>query len=206
MAAEPEELEREIARTREQVGRDVDALAEKVSPRAVARRRMDRVRSAARSARDNVMGTTSDTATSAGDKLTEWREEADDTMSTAKDSVAGAADTATRTIRRGAAGNPLAAGAVAFGVGWLVSSLFPTSRTEARLGSTVRETATQLGGAVREQAASAASDVADNLREPARRAANDVQQSVADAATTVRDEAKQHTANLTSEARYTGSR
>jgi gas vesicle protein len=206
VAAEPEQLEREIAQSRAQLGRDVDALAEKVSPRAAARRGVRRVKSAARSIRENMMGTASDVARSAGDNVTDWRHHVNDTVSGAKESVADAADTATRTARRRVTGSPLAAGAVAFGIGWLASSLIPTSRTETELGSAVRRTVSEHGDAVREQFGAAASEVVDNLRQPARNAADDVQQTVADAATNVKDEARHQTANLTNDSMHAGQR
>jgi hypothetical protein len=178
VATEPEQLEREIAQTRDQLGRDVDALAEKVSPKAATRRGVDRLKSAAGSVRDSVMGRTSDL----GHNI------ADSTQS-AKDSVTDAAESAKRTVRRSASGNPLAAGLVAFGVGWLLSSLIPVSRTEERVGQAVRKTARDQSETMR----SAVSEMADNLREPAKESASRVGQTAADSAETVKNEAKQAT-------------
>ena len=182
MATEPEQLEREIAQTRQQLGRDVDALAEKVSPTAAARRGVDRLKSAASSVRENVMGSTTDLGHSIADSA-----------QSAKDSVTDAAQSAKQTVRRGARGNPLAAGLVAFGVGWLVSSFFPVSRTEEQVGLAVRKTAREQGDTVREGISSATSEMADNLREPAKEAVSQVRQTAAESAATVKDEAKQAT-------------
>jgi hypothetical protein len=142
------------------------------------------------------MGTTSDVASSASGKVEDWAHGMGDQVSSAKDSASDAARTAQQTVRRGAAGSPLAAGAIAFCVGWLASSLIPASRTEERLGRAVRTTVKEQGGTVREELGSAASEVADNLRGPAKDAADQVQQTAADAASNIKDETKRHTADL----------
>jgi gas vesicle protein len=215
VASEPERLEREIADTREQLGRDVDALAEKVSPRAAARRGLDRVKAAATSMRENVMGSTSDVASSGDRKVAAWGDALGDTASSAKESVAESAhiakesvadagQTAKQTMRRGTTGNPLAAGVIAFSIGWLASSLIPMSRTEQQLGQAVRKTVKEQGGPVGEQVGSAASAVAENLREPVKDAADQVRESAVDAASTVKDETKHHAADLAGEAKQAG--
>jgi hypothetical protein len=164
------------------LGRDVDALAEKVSPSAAARRGVDRLKSAAGSIRENVMGSTTDLGHSIADSA-----------QSAKDSVADATRSAQQSVRRGATGNPLAAGLIAFGVGSLVSSLLPVSRTEEQVGQAVRKTARDQRDTMREGLGSAASEMADNLREPAKEAVSHVRQTAADSAATVKDEARHAT-------------
>jgi hypothetical protein len=72
--------------------------------------------------------------------------------------------------RRQAQGNPLAAGLIAFGAGWLVSSLLPASRREQQLAEQARDKATELGQPLAEAAKQAATEVKNNLQEPARQA------------------------------------
>ena len=59
--------------------------------------------------------------------------------------VGDAASGAVGTVREQAEGNPLAAGLVAFGVGWLVSSLLPASEAEQRAARRAVETAKDQG-------------------------------------------------------------
>jgi hypothetical protein len=207
VGAEPEQLERDIARTRQRLGRDVDALAEKVSPSAAARRGVGRVRDAAASIRENVMGTVTDRAGAAGDTLAGVGQNVSGSAAQVGESVAGAAAQAresvagtARTVRRRAEGNPFAAGVIAFGVGWLVSSLIPASRPEEQLGAQIRETARDQAGAVK----AAAAGVVEDLREPAKEAVEQVKQTAADSAGTVRDEATGQASGLAGEAKDRG--
>ena len=116
------------------------------------------------------------------------------------------ADTASSTAhaaRRGAEGNPLAAGVIAFGLGWLVSSLLPASQKE-------REVAPGQGpGPARAPAGGpagrpGAAEVKENLREPAQQAAQSVKETATDAASTVQDEAKSAASDVKGEAQDAG--
>jgi hypothetical protein len=200
MGAEPERLERDIARTRERLGQDVDLLTEKVSPTAAAKRGIGRVRDAATSVRENVMGTVTDKAGSAGDTLGHSASEAKDSVAHAKDSVVDAASQAKVTVRSQTQGNPLAAGVIAFGVGWLASSLIPATKAEEQLGEQIRDQA----GTVKETLSSAASQVADDLREPAKHAVEQVRETASSSAGTIKDEASGQASELAGEARDRG--
>jgi gas vesicle protein len=196
VGAEPEELERDIARTRERLGRDVDALTEKVSPAAAAKRRVGRIRNAAASIRENVMGTVTDKAGATGDTLSGVGQGVSEGAAHAKESVAETA----QTVKRRAQGNPFAAGVIAFGVGWLVSSLIPATESEEQLGARIRETARDQAGAVK----AAAAEVADDLREPAKEAVEQVKRTASDSASTVKDEASGQASDLAGEAQDRG--
>jgi gas vesicle protein len=100
-----------------------------------------------------------------------------------------ASDTAYRA-RRQAQGNPFAAGLVAFGLGWLVSSLLPASQKERELAHQVKDQAQPAMQAVGQQAGQALSEVKDNLQQPAQQAVESVKQTATDAAGTVKDEAR----------------
>ena len=84
-------------------------------------------------------------------------------------------------LRRQAAGNPLAVGLIAVGVGWLVGSLLPASRAEERAAVKVKEAAAPA-------VTSAAKDAAANLQDSAQQAAESVKAAATDAAATVKDE------------------
>ena len=60
MGQESEQLRREIEETRRELGTDVDALTEKVSPKRVVGRRVDKAKDAVGGLKEKVMGTTSD--------------------------------------------------------------------------------------------------------------------------------------------------
>ncbi len=57
MAAQPDELEREILVSRARLRRDVDDLVARVSPTAIAHRQVDRLRPAAERARHQLART-----------------------------------------------------------------------------------------------------------------------------------------------------
>lgn len=164
---DPELLRRDIERTQRNLSTDVNLLAEKVTPGQIVSRRVGRARRSMTSLRDKVMGTATDNASTASDRVGE-----------AATSVAhGAADAARAVgeapaaVRRGTEGNPLAAGLIAFGAGWLVSSLVPAARKEQQLAGQAQDWVREHGQPVAEQAAE---QLRENLREPAQQAVESV--------------------------------
>ena len=87
-------------------------------------------------------------------------------------------------VQRKTRGNPLAAGLIAFGIGYLISSAIPSSEKEQEAASRLQEKAAPL----KEKVSEAASDVADRLREPAQQAAASVKGAATDAVANVKDE------------------
>ena len=201
MATEQEHIEREIARTRQQLGQDVDALAEKVSPTQAARRGVGRARSALVSAKDSVMGSAGDAAGTTRDRAAQLGNEVTDTAGQVRDSAEQAAQTAKHEVRRRTEGNPLAAGVIAFGLGWLVSSLIPTTPVEEQMGGTIRDVGQDKLAPVKDEVTSAAREMADNLKEPAQQAAQSVKETAASAASTVKEEGTSQAQDLSGQAR-----
>jgi len=204
---ESDQLRREIEQTRRELGTDVDALGEKVSPRRVMERRVDRTKNAIGGVKERIMGTTSDASSSAGGAISGAASSVQDRMSGAASGVQHAAssvgDTATDTAyraRRQAQGNPLAAGLIAFGLGWLVSSLLPPSEKERQLAHQVKDQAQPAVQAVGQQAGQALSEMKDNLQQPAQEAVESVKQTATDAAGTVKDEARSAAGNVKDQA------
>ena len=185
MGQESEQLRREIDQTRAELGTDVDALTEKVSPSRVVGRRVDKTKEAVSGLKDKVMGGTSD---------------AGGTLSGAASSVGDTASAATARTKQAATGNPLAAGVVAFGLGWLVSSLLPSSQKERELAHQVKD---QAQPAV-EQAGQVLSDVKDNLQGPAQQAVQSVKETATDAADTVKDDARSAAGDVKDQAQDSG--
>ncbi|WP_456788936.1 DUF3618 domain-containing protein [Cellulomonas sp. P5_C5] len=171
MSTDPDQIREDIERTRAELSSDVDALTDKVSPGQVAHRQADKVRSAVSDVKDTVMGGVSDGADVAG---------------SAASSLGGSAAGLPHAAKDKARGNPLAAGLIAFGAGWLLSSLLPSTRPEQRLAQTAKEQAAPLV----QEAKDAAQDVATTLRQPAQEAAAAVKDRATEAGSTLRDEGR----------------
>lgn len=196
-AADPDRLRNEIEYTQRNLSADVDLLAEKVTPSRVVHRRVNRARRAFGSMRDRVMGASSDTASSVSDTASSVGHQVRDTASSVTDKASSmasdAAETARETpdaIRRGTEGNPIAAGLIAFGAGWLLSTLAPATKPEQELAEQATDWAREHAGPVKEQLGQVAEEVKENLREPAQQAAESVKSTATDAASTVKDDAQ----------------
>jgi hypothetical protein len=198
-SSDPEDIRREIERTQADLSRDVDALTEKVTPGRIVERRVDRAREAATRLKDTVMGSNptasgrhdgggvSATASRAADRVSDTAAAASASVQDAAATAADAVQEAPRAIRRQTRGNPLAAGLIAFGAGWLVSSLLPASRREQELADQAKEVAQEKVQPVLQQVAS---EVGDNLREPAQQAVASVRSTAQDATDTVAEEGR----------------
>ena len=151
----PDDLRRDIERTRVELGQDVDALADKVTPSKIAERQTRKVRRAMTSVKDRVMGVASDVTDSTHDAI----EHAGDALADAPQKVVS-----------GTRGNPIAVGLIAFGVGWLAASLIPASNVERRAADQAKDAAAPLLDEVKDVAA----ETADHLREPAKNAVDAV--------------------------------
>lgn len=200
MGQDPEELRAEIARTRAELGDDLDVLVEKVTPSKVVERKVDATKEAvvgvkekimgsASSAKESVMGSTSSATSSAGSSV-----------SNAGHTVADVASQAPTAVKQKASGNPFAAGVVAFGLGWLVSSLLPASRVEQQGAEALKDAAQSVADPVKQGLASAANEVKDTLAPAAQEAVQAVKQEATDAASTVKEQAGQAQAEVKDQA------
>jgi hypothetical protein len=194
---DPDRLRREIERTQHNLSTDVDMLAEKVTPGRVVHRKINRARRAMTNARDRVMGTATDSMSTATDQI------GDTASSVARNASSMAADAAAtvgqapQAIRRGTEGNPLAAGLIAFGAGWLLSSLAPASRPEQQMTGQVANWAREP---IAEHATQIADELKENMREPAKHAAESVTSTASDAASTIADHTRSATGDVTDRA------
>jgi vacuolar-type H+-ATPase subunit H len=190
----PEQIRQEIDRTRAQLSGDVQTLTEKVSPGQAMGRQVRRTRHAMTRAKERVMG--SNSSSDEG-----MLSSAASSVQDAAGSVAQAASSAPDAARRQTQGNPIAAGLIAFGAGWLVSSILPASQPEQRLAAQAKEKAEEVAKPVMEQAKQAGQEMAENLKEPAKHAVDEVRSTAQDAASTVTEQAKQSAADVKDEAR-----
>jgi gas vesicle protein len=170
MSNDPEQIRREIEHTRSELSDNVNALGDKVNPGSIAKRQVGRVRGAATSVKDAVMGSAADAA---------------DTGQQVATTMGDAVSNAPNAVARKAQGSPIAAGLIAFGAGLLVSSLLPASRVEQQAAEKVKDTAQPMI----DDLTDTAKEVAGNLEEPAQRALEEVKSTASDAAATVKDEA-----------------
>ncbi len=183
---DPDQIRREIEATRADLSNNVNALSESVKPGNVARRQVDKVMGSAADLKDRVMGSADDATSSAGGAISD-----------AAGSVKDAAGSAPSAVKSRTRGNPVAAGLVAFGLGWLVSSLIPASSAEQQAATALKERAQPLTEGVTQ----AAKDVAGQLQEPLQQAAAELKSTATGAAATVKDEAASSAQDLTGSAK-----
>jgi gas vesicle protein len=177
--SDTQQLSQDIAHTRADLTRDLDALTDKVSPSRVVERRVERTRSGMSRMKESVMGSASDTTSSVGD-------------------TTGAAVQGAKQRTRG---NPLAAGLLAFGAGWLVSSLLPATEQEAQAAQKLEDAAKEHGQPVADHAKQAGQDVGQAMKEKASGAAQQVKETAQDSAARVKDEGTSSAERVSDEAR-----
>lgn len=179
----PDEIRADIERTRGNLGSDVDALADKVSPSSIAHRQTEKVKSRFQGVRESVMGA------------------ADSARSSASGSASNASDQAKYVAHRGvekAKGNPLAVGLIAFGAGWLASALLPSSDKEEQLAGQLKEQVAPLVDQVKDSAQTVGAD----LKDSAQQHAADLKDTATDAAQTVKDDAQSSAADVKDSAQH----
>lgn len=211
MSTDPDQIRSEIDQTQRELSADVDALTEKLSPQRIVERRVQRTRTAMTNIKDKMMGSTTDAYQTAGSAASGVGENVSGRASAARDTVADTASSAAdavrsapETVRRRAVGNPLAAGLIAFGAGWLLSSLLPASEPEQRVASQVKDFAVEQGRPVAEQLGEAGQQAAEQLKESAQQRVDTVKQTATDAASTVAGEAQSAASDVTGQAQQAG--
>ena len=153
------EVREEIDATREHLGQRLDAIGDRVSPGRILERRKDRVADRFRALRERVMGSAEDGTEHLADAV-------------------GAARQGPTAARERTQGNPLAAGAVAFGVGMLASSMWRPTPTERHAAEAAVDIAPTLTEGIRETGR----DAVDVVKEQASAATDELRASAGDAA------------------------
>ena len=203
---DPDVIRRQIEETRRELSYDVDALNEKVNPARVVDRRVTAAKGRLSRAKEKVMGTAHDTTSTAQyhaqsavgsvqGAASNAAGSVQSAASSAADSVQGAASQAAHavqqapdTIVRQTQGNPLAAGLIAFGVGWLVSSLLPATQKEQQLAQQAESALRENKDALLAPAKQAAQEIGEELKPVAQHAVEEVKSTATDAAQTVKQE------------------
>jgi len=172
MSTTPEEIQQDIEATHEDIRENLDALQERLSPTNAVKRGVSNLGEKVADAKDTIMGTASDTASSVGERVSDVPAKA----------------------RRNAAGNPLAVGIGAFAVGWLIGSMIPASRREREAVASVKENAGELAQPIMEGAKEVAADVRERageavaaVKDQAGQAAQQVGETAKDAAGATRE-------------------
>jgi len=172
-SSDPDVIRRQIEDTRRELSYDVDALNEKVNPARVMDRRVSAAKGRFTHVKEKVMGSASDTTSSAQGVMSD---------------AAGTLQETPDMVVRQTQGNPLAAGMIAFGVGWLVSSLLPASEAEKQLAQQAETAIRENKDALLEPAKQAAQEIGEQLKPAAQEAVESVRATAQDAAATVKDE------------------
>jgi ElaB/YqjD/DUF883 family membrane-anchored ribosome-binding protein len=133
------QLRVEVERTQADLHRNVRELNERTNPSRVMARKKESLQSSLSSARERIMGVPA--------------------------SVAQSGEGAASTVRQTTQGNPLAAGAVALGVGWIIGGLIPVSDAEKRKAGEVVAQAKEQVKPMAEQAVEQAQPALDKVNQ-----------------------------------------
>ncbi|QDG90201.1 DUF3618 domain-containing protein [Pseudarthrobacter sp. NIBRBAC000502770] len=198
MSENPDAIRADIEATRARLGTNVDAVADKVTPSNIVHRQTDKVRDAVTGVKEKIMGAadhattkvhdttatgtghTTNALNTAGDNLHQAGDAVSAKLSDAGQAVSNAPD----QVKAKTAGNPLAAGLIAFGAGMLISSLIPASEKEREAADQLKTAAQPLAT----QVTDAAKTMAQDLKEPAQEAMDNVKATATDAAHNVKTE------------------
>lgn len=206
MTSDPDQIRGKIEHTQQNLSADVDALAEKVTPSRMVERRVERTRSAMTSVKDRIMGSAAETTSTVSGTASSAAVSAKDTLTEKASSAADMASSVPEQARQRTRGNPLAAGLVAFGAGWLLSSVLPATEPEQEAAAHVKDLAMEKGRPVAQELGQAGQEAAQGLRESAQQRAQSVKETAADAASTVAGEAQSQASDVTSHAQEARNR
>jgi len=206
-SSDPDVIRRQIEDTRRELSYDVDALNEKVNPARVVDRRVTAAKGRLTSVKERVMGSAQDTTSSAHGMASNAAGSVQGAASSAAGSVQDAAASAADAVQQApqqivqqTQGNPMAAGLIAFGVGWLVSSLLPASQKEKELAQQAESAVREHKDTLLEPAKQAAQEIGEQLKPAAQEAVESVKATAQDAASTVTEQGKSAAADVKGQA------
>ncbi|MGN6330929.1 MAG: DUF3618 domain-containing protein [Motilibacteraceae bacterium] len=207
---DPEALRAQIERTRAELSGDVDQLADRVTPSHIVQRKVDRTRGRLGGMKDKIMGSAHHATQSTSGSMSSATGSASDQLHSAAGSaqqVAGQAQQALHEAPHKAIqqtqGSPLIAGAVAFGVGYLVSALLPASEAEQHVAEQAKDKVQPVAQQAKQELTQTAKESAQHLKEPAQQAVEQVKGTATDATEQVKGQAKGETVDLREETKQT---
>lgn len=177
----PDEIRRDIDRTRAELSDNVNALGDRSNPGNIARSQVDKVKDGAHDLKERIFGSDDDpydqgAVGGVGDKAGAMAEDAKQAVSDAP-----------RQVKQRTRGNPLAAGLIAAGIGALIGGLIPASRREQELAEQVKEKAEPAVEEIKQMA----TEAKDHLQPKAEQAADEVKVVAQDAVDTVKADTQQ---------------
>ena len=204
MGQSAQQVRADIERTREDLGQDLDAIGDKISPRQAVRRRTDRVRGTLTDMKERIMGSaesaTSSVSSGGSSMAGSVRDTASDVTSAVGDAASGAVDAvrgAPDVIKTKTEGNPMAVGLIAFGLGALAGTILPSTQTEKSIAPQLRERVVEP---MKETASEAAREVGQDLRGSTEEAAERVKQTAQEGAQRLTEETRHRMEDVKSEA------
>ncbi|GHB60960.1 hypothetical protein GCM10010347_33800 [Streptomyces cirratus] len=204
MGTTPDQLRTDVEYRRAHLARNVDLLADKMTPRRMAQRRVSSMRRGLTGAKERVMGTAHESAQGLAEGTGQAAENMADTAREAVGDMAETLQQAPERAKRQTQGSPLAAGLIAFGAGLLAGGLLPATEAEERAGRQLREHGQELLEPVKQTVMEAAQDVGDELRGPAAEAVESVKSAAQEAVSTTQEQVKDAGAETAEGLRRTG--
>ena len=172
MGQSPDQLKQDVESTRAELSDTLDAIGDRVSPGRMIERRKNRMRQGVDTVRERIMGVTHGTADSTKEKLSS-------TMDTVRDLP--------DVGRQQTQGHPLVAGALAFGIGFLIAAVVPRTEAEEQMAPQLADKVEPL----KQELAQTGQQVAQQLKEPAQQAATELKDTAKEGAQEVAQQAKQ---------------
>ena len=171
------ELRSEADARRDAIARDVELVTDRVAPGRIADRQKARFSQRVSRVRDSVFGTSDknrsmDSSSSLKDKASSAVERANDAT---PDSVGEFTE-----------GNPLAAGLIGLGMGFLAATLIPTTPEEQKIADQAQDSIDSAA----KQIAQSGQQAAEAVKPAAENAVAQVKTSAQDSVDTVKDDAK----------------
>ncbi|MGW7102372.1 DUF3618 domain-containing protein [Streptomyces sp. NPDC054838] len=204
MGTTPDELRSDVEYRRAHLARNVDLLADRMTPSKMAQRRVDSMRSRVVGVKERIMGTVQDTAQETSGSLHQVADSIGETAREAGSSTQEAIQQAPAQVKRQTQGSPLAAGLMAFGAGMLAAALLPTTEAEEHAGQRLREHSDDLLEPVKQTALDATHEIRDELKEPVAQAVESVKGTAQEAVTTTTEHAQHAGQETADELRQTG--
>jgi gas vesicle protein len=208
MGQDAQQLRREIANSRADLGQTMDAFEDRVSPSRIIERKKSRMRESVSNLSQRVMGNIDYAKGAATNAAGDIRDGAEHKAADAKTAVAnapGMAQDLAHDARAGAMhqaqGSPLLAGAVAAGIGFVASVVFPGTKAEGHAAQRLQDAAQPLV----DQAKDAGTELASSMKEQGQDSAQQLRQSAMDHARDVRDTAQSVADEVKSDAKQTAS-
>lgn len=211
MGTSPEALRRNIEQIRGDLGATVDAIEEKVSPKAALQRRGDKMRDGLGRIRGATMGVPSSLAArsgasggpsalgQAGGSIGQMGAQVGDQVTDRVQAAAEGLRGVPGQVKHRTEGSPLAMGLLAFGAGLLASSLLPASEVEQRAAEQLRDQAEPITDALTESA----QQLKQHVTEQAQQATQDLKDTASGAVSEVKQAATDHAQQLSHEAQAT---